>query len=198
MIYYILTLVVSFLVDVIPFVGPPAWTVMVFFQLKYDLNIWLVLVLGVAGSAAGRYVLSVYMPVFFSRLITEQKKEDMLFLGNKLSGNNWKVQLFILLYTLVPLPSTPLFTAAGIARIRAINIIPSFIIGKFSSDMVMVLSGNYAAQNAMAMTKGLLSWQSIAGCLSGILVIVVFLCIDWRSVFQNKRLQFNFNIWRHK
>jgi membrane protein DedA with SNARE-associated domain len=58
MLYYFLVFIGSLLVDLIPFVGPPAWTVMVFFQMRYDLNIWAVIVTGVIGSAIGRYLLS--------------------------------------------------------------------------------------------------------------------------------------------
>ena len=104
--------------------------------------------------------------------------------------------MFVLLYTLVPLPSTPLFTAAGMARIKPMNIIPAFIVGKFTSDMVMVLSGDYAAKNAMAIARGILSWQSITGVIFGLLIIIVFLSIDWRSLLQHKKFKLNFRIWK--
>ena len=35
--------------------------------------------------------------------------------------------IFVLLYTFMPLPSTPLFTASGIAGIKTLNIIPAFL-----------------------------------------------------------------------
>lgn len=195
MLYYLFVFLVALLVDIIPFVGPPAWVVMVYFQIRYDLNIWQVLIFGVAGSALGRYILSAYMPVVFGGLINQQKKEDLQFIGSKLSDNTWRVQLFVLLYTLVPLPSTPLFTAAGMARIKVIYIIPAFILGKFVSDMIMVLSGDYAAKNAIAIAEGLLSWQSLVGFVSGILIIAFFLFIDWKNLLQNKRFRLSFHIW---
>ena len=198
MVHYFLVFIASLIVDIVPFFGPPAWVVMVFFQVKYHLNIWLVISWGVAGSALGRYILSLYMPIFFRRLINDQKKEDIDFIGSKLSANSWKVQLFVFLYTLVPLPSTPLFTAAGMAKIKVTHFIPAFILGKFISDMVMVLSGDYAARNAISIMDGILSWQSIVGLISGVLLIIIFLSIDWRNLFQNKRLKLNFHIWKHK
>jgi len=113
---YFLVFVASLLVDVIPFIGPPAWTIMVFFQVKFGLSIWLVLIIGVTGSAIGRYLYSSYIHRLSDYYIKPQKNEDLHFIGSKLANNGWKVQLFVLLYTLMPLPSTPLFTAAGIAR----------------------------------------------------------------------------------
>src|SRR4051812_18470558 len=114
---YFFVFAAAFLVDTIPFIGPPAWIVMVFFQVQYELNIWLVLIIGVTGSALGRYVYSLYIPLLSARLITTQKNDDVRFIGQKLNKKGWRVQIFVVLYTLMPLPTTPLFTAAGIARI---------------------------------------------------------------------------------
>ncbi len=194
--HYILVFIASFIVDSVPFIGPPAWTVMVFFQMKYHLNIWVVLVVGVLGSALGRYVLSKYIPFLSSKIIRKEKNDDVQFIGEKLSGDGWKIQLFVLLYTLVPLPSTPLFTAAGMARIKAIRVIPAFLVGKFTSDMVMVLAGDYAAKNAAAIWDGLLTWKTISGTLLGIILVFVFLFIDWRKLIQEKKFTLNFHIWK--
>ena len=196
MLYYAFVFVSSLLVDLVPFIGPPAWTVMVFFQMKYGLNIWSVLVVGVIGSAIGRYLYSLYIPLLSSKFIKAQKQEDIEFIGEKLAGNGWRIKLFVLLYTLLPLPSTPLFTASGMAKIKPMQILPSFLIGKFTSDMVMVMTGDYAARNAVAISKGFLSWQSILGAVSGIAAIVFFLCIDWRLLLQRKKMRLSFKIWK--
>ena len=51
-------------VDLIPIVAPPAWTLMAFLLVKYHLNPWLVLAVGVPGSALGRYLFSLYILTF--------------------------------------------------------------------------------------------------------------------------------------
>lgn len=193
---YLYVFLSTIIVDLVPFVGPPAWTMMVYFQIKYSLDIWLVLVIGVTGSAIGRYLLSRSMPAISERLINTEKKRDIELVGEKLSSRNWQVQLFIIVYTLVPLPSTPLFTAAGIAKVKPVHFIPSFIVGKFTSDMIMVLSGDYAAKNLVSIANGMLSWKSIVGAGSGILIILAFLCIDWRLLLMNKKFGLNFKIWK--
>lgn len=193
---YVLVFIASLFVDLLPFIGPPAWTVMVFFQIRYGLNIWLVLTFGVLGSTLGRYILSLYIPVLSSKIIKKQKNEDIQFIGQRLDNNGWRVQLFVLLYTLLPLPSTPLFTAAGMARIKAIHVIPAFLVGKFTSDMIMVLTGDYLATNATAIAAGFLTWKTISGTLLGIIIISVFLFIDWRVLLQEKKFRINFNIWK--
>jgi len=194
--YYILVFLASFVVDLVPFIGPPAWTVMVFLQMRYDLNVWYVLVAGVLGSTLGRYMLSLYIPWLSAKLIKVQKNEDIQFVGQKLSGKSWQVALFVLIYTLVPLPSTPLFTASGIAKINPWRIIPAFFVGKFTSDMFMVLTGDYVANNAKYLAEGFLTWKTITGTILGIAIIGIFLFIDWRRLLQDKKFRLSFNIWK--
>jgi hypothetical protein len=55
---YVAVFLAALAVDLIPIFGPPAWTAMVFFVMKFDLNPWAVLDVGVPGSALGRYLLS--------------------------------------------------------------------------------------------------------------------------------------------
>ncbi len=196
MLFYVYVFLAALIVDLLPFFGPPAWIVMVFFQMRYNLNIWVVLVVGVIGSTLGRYLLSKYIPYLSAKMIKPQKNDDIQYIGERLGNSGWKVQAFVLLYTLMPLPSTPLFTASGMARIRAIHILPAFFVGKFSSDMVMVLTGDYFARNAEDIASGLLSWKSISGSIIGIVIIAFFLFIDWRVLLQQKKFQLNFNIWK--
>jgi len=193
---YLLVFLASLLVDVVPFVGPPAWTVMVFFQVRYGLDIWTVLFFGVTGSAIGRYLYSSYIPFLSDRFIKPQKNDDLHFIGSKLSNNGWKVQLFVLLYTLMPLPSTPLFTASGIARIKTLYIIPAFFVGKFTSDAIMVFAGDYVANNVASITEGFFSWKTLTGTVLGLFLICLFLFIDWKKLLQDKRIRISFNIWK--
>ena len=194
--FYILVFAGSFLVDVIPFIGPPSWTVMVFLQVKFGLNIWLVLLLGVTGSALGRYSYSIYIRHLSNRLIRQEKTEDLLFIGSRLASKGWKVQLFVLLYTLIPVPTTPLFTASGVASVRPLHIMPAFFTGKFVSDALMISTGNYVAANFSAFTHGLYSWQSLLGTSAGILLILLFFFINWQKLLVEKKFKLHFRIWK--
>ena len=194
--YYILVFIASFLVDVIPFIGPPAWTVMIFLQLKFGLNSWMVLLIGVTGSAIGRYSYSVYVHHLSKKYITEQKNADMAFIGNRLASRGWKVHLFVLIYTLIPIPSTPLFTASGVAKISPLHIMPAFFTGKFISDAAMIFTGNYVAENIDSIAKGMISWQSITGTALGLVLISLFFFINWQKLLVEKKLRLSFNIWK--
>ena len=192
--YYLSVFAAAFLVDLLPFFGPPAWTVMVFFQMKFELNIWLVLIFGVFGSALGRYVLFLYIPYLSERYIKVEKNEDLHFIGNKLAEKGWKIQAFVFLYTLMPLPTTTLFSAAGIAKIKAIYIVPTFLVGKFLSDLLMVFTGDYVDNNTASFLKGFLTWKSLSGIALGIFILCMLLFIDWRKLLIEKKFTLNFHI----
>ena len=196
MLYYVLVFISSLLVDLIPFIGPPAWSVMVFFQIKFHLNIWLVLVVGVLGSAIGRYLMTLYIPRLTSKVINEKKDAELKFLGEKLSGEKWKIPLIVFIYTLIPIPTTPLFTAIAMAKIKPIVVIPPFFVGKFISDMVMVYVGKYAAENTIDIMHGFISWKTFTGLVLGLILICAVLFIDWNTLLLKKKLKLNFSIWK--
>lgn len=186
----------AFLFDVVPFPFLPAFTIMVFLQIMFGLNIWVVVVIGVAGSILGRYIVTLYIPFIAGKIFKPAKNEDVQYLGKKMKEKGWKSQLIIIAYSLLPLPTTPLFVAAGMAKLKALYIIPAFFIGKFTSDAIAVHLGRYASENAKSMVEGTLSWKSITSLVVGLFLVCALLFIDWRSLIQKKKLKLKFKIWK--
>lgn len=182
--------------DISPLPLPPAFTLMIFLQITFDLPVWPVIVVGVIGSMLGRYILTLYIPMLSKRIFKKAKNEDIQFLGNKLKNKGWKSQLFILVYTLMPLPSTPLFVAGGIAKMKPRYILPAFFVGKFTSDSIAVLMGKFAAENTQQLLSGLLSWKSVTGLMAGLFLLFILVFIDWRSLIKEKKLRLKFNVWK--
>src|SRR5436190_11938073 len=193
---YLIVFVGSLAVDLIPVIGPPAWIVMVFMQMKYDLNVWGVLAAGVAGSTAGRYLLGVYMPAISRRFIKKQKQEDLAFLGRKLAQNTWRCWSFVLIHTFTPLPTTPLFTAAGIAKVHPAKLLVPFVVGKTVSDTIMIFSGRFAVRNVEEILHGALSVKAAIAAVLGVVAIALFLFIDWHQWIQKKKFRLRFKIWK--
>ena len=138
---YLFVFLGALLFDVVPFPFLPAFTVMIYLQVHYHLEVWAVLFLGVAGSILGRFLLTLYIPLLSGRYFNVSKNEDVKLLGEHLKSRGWQSQAVIVAYSLLPLPTTPLFLAAGMARIRPRYIIPAFFVGKLSSDSVAVAMG---------------------------------------------------------
>jgi membrane protein YqaA with SNARE-associated domain len=192
---FVLVFLGAFLFDVVPIPFPPAFTIMVFLQIMFHLNIWWVIVVGVAGSILGRYVLTLYIPFLAGKIFKKSKNEDVEFLGQKMKEKGWKSQLLIVTYSLLPLPTTPLFLAGGMAKIKPLFIIPAFFIGKFTSDAITVHIGKYAAENVTNVLESALSLKSIASLALGLILICAVIFIDWRNLIQKKKFQLNFKVW---
>jgi len=193
---YLLVFIGSFLFDVLPFPLPPAFTIMVFLQILYGLNIWWVVAIGVTGSIVGRYLLTLYIPLFADRIFKKSKNEDVQFLGDKMRESGWKGQIAILAYTLLPLPTTPLFVASGIARLNSAYFIPVFFVGKFTSDAISVHLGKYVSENTESIIALGFSWKSISSLILALIILSAVLFIDWRSLIQKKKFVLNFRIWK--
>jgi uncharacterized membrane protein YdjX (TVP38/TMEM64 family) len=193
---YLLVFAGSMLVDISPLPLPPAFTVMILLQILFGLQLWVVIIVGVAGSILGRYVLTLYIPKLSGKFFRTSKKEDAKFLGEKLKANPRKSLVFVLIYSLLPLPTTPLFVAAGMANLSAYQILPGFIVGKLISDTIAVLTGRYAADNTRDLVSGMVSWTSVAGLIAGLLLVFVFVFVDWRTLLEKHKFSLKFNIWK--
>lgn len=193
---YLLVFIGAVLFDIAPFPFPPAFTIMVFLQIVYSLNVWLVIVIGVAGSVLGRYILLLYAPLIANKFLKDSKNEDIQFLGKQMKENKWKGQMVILAYSLLPLPTTPLFLGAGISKLKPVYIIPAFLVGKFTSDSIALHAGKYASENRQSIIDNIFSWQSIIGVLIFLLFVFCLLFINWRTLIQKGKLVWNFKIWK--
>jgi uncharacterized membrane protein YdjX (TVP38/TMEM64 family) len=193
---YLWVFLASLAVDLIPIIGPPAWTVMVLLLVKFDLNPWLVLAVGVPASVIGRYVLSLYTPWLMKKIIRKRKSDEFEFVGRKLRQKLWQAWTFVLIYSVSPLPTTPLFSAGGLAKVRPIQILPPFFVGKFISDAVMLFTGRSAFTSLSELFQGTFSVKGITVAVVSLLVICGFLFLDWRQLIERRKVRLNFSIWK--
>jgi uncharacterized membrane protein YdjX (TVP38/TMEM64 family) len=193
---YLWAFVIGLAFDLVPIIGPPVWTGLVLLVVKFDANPWFVLAAGVPGSVLGRYLLSLYTPWLSRKIIKRRKNEEMEFVGRRLKQKLWQSWTFVLLYSLSPLPTTPLFSAAGLAKIPALQIIPPFFVGKFVSDAVMLFTGREAIASLSDLVHGTFSAKGIVTAVISVLIILGFLFLDWRTLFEKKKVRFNVHIWK--
>ncbi|MDB6129561.1 MAG: hypothetical protein JWM04_668 [Verrucomicrobiales bacterium] len=119
-------------------------------------------------------------------------------MGDKLNQGYWKTTIFVFLYTLTPLSTTALFTAAGMGRTKPAYILPPFALGKLVSDAIMIFTGKYAAGDIRDMFHGDISPKTIIFLLLGLVIIGVTLFIDWQELFEHKKFKFRFKIFKTK
>lgn len=193
---YLLVFFGSLGVDLIPIMAPPAWTIMAFAIMKYQLNPWIVLAIGVPASALGRYLFSLYIPKFSDQVLARKKKQELNYVGMKLRGRIWQTWVFVLGYTLSPLSTTALFTTAGMSKVPVWHLLPPFLVGKFVSDAMMVKAGEYAAGNLKDMLHGVVSAKSLLIASITLVLTAAFLFVDWHDLLVEKKLSFNFSVFK--
>jgi membrane protein YqaA with SNARE-associated domain len=193
---YLAVFATAVFVDSIPIFAPPAWTVLVFFLVRYDLNTWAVVLIGVTGCTLGRYLLSLYVPYLTSRVLNRYGDNNLDYIGQRIGQSVWSTYVFIFLYSLTPLSTTALFTAAASAKLKAMHMLPPFFLGKLLSYSFLIYTGQYAAQSVWEMFQGQMSVKGILSLLFGLVIIVGLFFVDWRQLFEHKKLRFNFRIWK--
>ena len=191
---YLLVFLAALTVDTIPFFAPPAWVGLVILIVHFKLNPWIAVVVGVVGSTLGRYILTLYIPRVSSKLITHRADENLRYLGRKLGHAKWSAVTFIFCYTLTPLSTTALFTAAAAARLNPWHILPPFFLGRLITDGVMVYSGKYATENITGMLHGQFSIKTIITLIAGALLIGAVFFIDWQSVLEKRKFHWQSGI----
>ncbi|HJW08071.1 MAG TPA: hypothetical protein VJ483_00455, partial [Holophagaceae bacterium] len=97
------------------------------------------------------------------------------------------------IYTLTPLSTSALFTAAALARVRALRTVPPFFFGKAVSDAMMIFTGRYAIEN---LERSAFSTHGVVVLVLGVAIIAAFLFVDWRRLLEQKQFRFNIHIWK--
>jgi hypothetical protein len=191
---YLVAFLSALLVDTIPVFAPPAWTILTFLIIKFSLNPWAVLLLGAVGSTIGRWILTLYIPKLAKNVLSCQEIDNMRFIGNKIGGRFWPSFTFVLIYSLTPLSTTALFTAAALVAIRSLYILPAFFLGKLGSDAVMIFTGTSAVDASRTFLDGTINWQSAVGASLSLALVLGIMFVDWMELLQNKKLRLHFRI----
>jgi hypothetical protein len=195
-IHYLIVFGASVLVDTIPVIGLPAWVIMVFMKVKYDLEFWSVLGACVFGTTLGRYLQLLYLPKAAGMLLKRYKKEDLEFLGERLGKSTLRCWGFVLLHAVTPLPTTALFTAAALGKVPWYKVLVPFFAAKAVSDGLILATGAYAAANAERIMHSLVSFKALTGVLLSATLIALFFSVDWHLLLREGKLALRFKIWR--
>jgi len=193
---YLAAFAAALLVDTIPVFAPPAWTILAFMIIKWNMNPWGIIAAGALGSVIGRYILTLYMPHVSTKIFRPSETANIAFLGKKLGGRFWYANIFVMLYAISPLSTTALFTAAGMAHVNPRNILPGFGIGKFLGDAWVLFTAKATADEATNLLHGKVSWQTALTAAAALLLISGVLFVDWRELLGRKKLRLNFAIWK--
>lgn len=169
---------------------------MTLLQIIFDLNIWLVIIIGVMGSVGGRYTLMLLSSRLASKYLDPKKNEDFQLLGAKMKESKWKGQLMVLTYSLLPLPTAPLFLGVGASKLNPLYILPAFFIGRLVTNALAVHMGSFAEESIQTIIQDSFSLKSLISIVISILFFLAMFAIDWKALVMDKKLVFNLGIKR--
>jgi len=193
---YIFVFLAAVIADSIPIVVPSAWMVMVFLLMKFHLPLLPVLFAGVSGSTLARYLHRLYLPKIAGNFLKPAKHDELELLGKRLIQKGPHRWFFTFLYTLTPLPTTVLFTAAGIANMKPLRILIPYFCGRLIGYAVLILTIESTISDIRALRHGTASSISVLTVLVGLAVLFAVLFIDWRALLERNKFRFRFKIWK--
>lgn len=191
--WYLAVFAAAVVVDLIPVMAPPAWPILVFFLVRYELNSWLVILLGAVGATLGRYWMTLYLPHVGKKILNESTVKNLDYLKNRLSRSPKSVTTFVFLYTLSPLSTAALFTAVGLAGLRSWFIFTGFFVGKLIGFSIFVQAGGHMAESLESAIENGFTWpRLIVSVLAVGLLLFTSLFLNWQKLLEHGKFEFNF------
>ncbi|MFY9556335.1 MAG: hypothetical protein WAV47_16600 [Blastocatellia bacterium] len=190
---FVLIFVVVFALNVIPLFAPPTWTVLSFIAIRFNPNIVLLAVVGAVAATMGRLALAKLSTVLVRQKFLSAATRDNIDAVKRRIETSRKATFSILLfYAFSPFPSNHLFIAYGLTNLKLRLIAIPFLFGRVISYGFLAFTASSVAQMLAyesVTTKSFVSYYFLASQLFGLLMIIIFTRLDWRRVFEEKRLR---------
>jgi uncharacterized membrane protein YdjX (TVP38/TMEM64 family) len=176
---YLVLLVFAF--NIAPAFAPPTWTVLVLFELNFDLHPVLLVGLGALAAGSGRYCLGRATGALRPHL-SAHTQENLVAASEVLNKRTRSHIIGLALFALSPLPSAQLFEAAGLIGMRLLPLTLAFFSGRLVSYSIYVAGASSLKSTNVGdlIKENLTSPFGIALQLLLIYGIYLLTKIDWK------------------
>lgn len=190
----ILLFLVIFFLNLIPAFAPPTWMVFSYLGLRYQIaNVALLAVVGASAATLGRLTLAKLSRVIIrQKILSEQTKQNIDAIREGLQGKRKLTFGIFLFYAFSPLPSNYLFLAYGLTTLELRLIAVPFFLGRTVSYSFWGLTSSAVASKlsiGQGNTLSYLTGYFIATQILLLYVVYLFTRVDWRALFQLKKLR---------
>ena len=176
-------------INAAPILMPPTWIVLSsFFALDSSLDPLLLALVGATGATIGRLVLK-NLSSFFRRFVGKEQKSNLDTIGNFLNRKKFGYILTSFLFAATPLPSNMLFVAYGMMRAKSIGLYFGFWVGRLLSYYIMITISSVVLTPFLELFEDKIIGILVADIV-GIGVVVIFTCINWKTLLLERKLQF--------
>ena len=176
-------------INAAPILMPPTWIVLSsFFALDSSLDPLLLALVGATGATIGRLILK-NLSSFFRRFVGKEQKSNLDTIGNFLNRKKFGYILTSFLFAATPLPSNMLFVAYGMMRAKSIGLYFGFWAGRLLSYYIMITISSVVLTPFLELFEDKIIGILVADIV-GIGVVVIFTCINWKTLLLERKLQF--------
>ncbi len=183
-----------FLNNLIPFFGPPTWTVLSFLAIVYPINSFPLFILtALCAATLGRFFLASFaQQIIRNRLLGKKYKHNMNHL-KKYLGKKPKITFMIFLVeAFTPLPSDQFFIAYGLTGLKLRYALIPFFIGRIFTYSFWVYTATRISQSATNDPFAGLSFVSTSAIILVIAVLLFlyfFIKLDWELLITRRKLK---------
>ena len=181
--HYLWIALIIFGVNLAPALAPPTWAVLVLLRFQTHAPVVPLVLIGALAATAGRFLLALAFR-HLRRWLPARYVANVTAAGELLLASRRRSTVGLLLFAVSPLPSAPLFEAAGLMGVPLLPLSAAFFVGRLITYSLYV-SGAALVDNTSigaVVSDALTSWWGLAIQVVMLLGLVALGRVDWKRV----------------
>ena len=182
----IYTFVIIFLLNLIPILGPPTWTILSFISFTYPIpSLPLFIFVALCASTLGRIVLTLSSKhIIRNHLLGDKYRKNMDYLRRRLEKRPHFASIVFFIEAFTPLPSDQFFIAYGLTGMKLRYALVPFFVARIFTYSFWTYTASEASKSIWANSLTHLSFLGWSFILAEILLLFLlysFVKIDWEN-----------------
>lgn len=184
--------IIIFLFNLAPVFTPPTWMILSYIQFTYHPHFLALAITGAVAATVGRLLLARLANVIVrDRFLSRKTISNLNVIRDQIRERPRLTFSIFLFYAFSPLPSNQLFLAYGLIGLNLKLIALPFFIGRFASYTFWIVTTSTLAQTFSTRTLlsgGFIKSYFVIVQILTLVLVYLFTKIDWRSLFEKKRI----------
>lgn len=189
---FVYTFLAVFILNIIPFLGPPTWMLLSYILFFYRVpSIPLFILTALIAATIGRFVLASFSKnIIRNRFLSMRYRKNLNHLRTHLQKNILLTSGIFLLEAFTPVSSDELFIAYGLTGMKLRYALIPFFIGRTFTYSFWVYTTLGVIQNKnMLLNFSFLSFPFVITLAILLLLLYFFVKVDWEYLFVNHKLR---------
>lgn len=183
-----------FLLNIIPILGPPTWTVLAFISFSYPIpSLPLFILVALFASTSGRLVLTLSSKhILRNHLLSEKYRRNMDYLRRHLEKRPYYASAVFFIEAFTPLPSDQLFIAYGLTGMKLRYAFIPFVVARIFTYSFSVYAASEVAKTLWAKSLAhisFLSWSFILAEILLLFLVYYFVKTDWEHFILHRKFR---------